>query len=359
MLRLDGRQKKELRESIISAFPNVPPLERMTSDYLNLVLATVAAPSGDLEGQVFDLIEWADSRGKLGDLILAARYANPDNPNLYAFAFKLGITSSDHSRDVLEALVSANTVFLDPQLWRAELSTLEWRVCRIDVDEVGLGTGFLVGPDAVLTNYHVVEKAIKGTSEIDRFSCLFDFKMAAEEVLSEGTRFDLVSGDEWLVDSSPYSKVDRLPDPKPEDPGPDELDFALIRLSQPAGDLAVATSETGATRGWVTVSPEAVDLTGLNAISILQHPQRRPLKLALGMEQVLTLNAPGNRVRYTVPTLPGSSGSPVFDSEWRLVALHHSGDPNQHPEFNEGIPISLVATRPRVAGYLESLDDGV
>jgi hypothetical protein len=332
----------------------------MTSDYLDLTLATVAAPSGDLQGQIFDLIEWAESRGKLGDLVLASRYANPDNPDLFAVALRLGLTSSDHGRDVLEALVSANTVFLDPQLWRTELSKLEWKVCRIDLDEVGTGTGFLVGPDAVLTNYHVVQKAIRDVVEPDRVTCLFDFKMAAEEVLSDGERFDLAPGDGWLIDSSPYAEVDKLPDPKPGDPGPEELDYALIRLAQPACDMAVAGTETGATREWVKVLPDVVDLTLLNAISILQHPERRPLKLALGMEQVLTLNAPGNRVHYTVPTLPGSSGSPVFDSEWRLVALHHSGDPDTiKPEYNEGIPISPISARPGVKAYLDSIDDGV
>jgi hypothetical protein len=358
-LELDGRQKKELRESIISAFPGVPPLERMTSDYLDLALATVAPPAGDLQTQVFELIEWAESRGKMGDLVLAARYANPDNPDLYAFAFGLGLTSSDHGADALEALVSTNTVFLDPQVWRTELSKLEWKVCRIDLDDVGAGTGFLVGPDAVLTNYHVVQKAIKDAVEPDRFTCLFDFKMADEEVVSPGERFDLASDGGWLIDSTPFAKVDLVPDPKPGDPGPEELDYALIRLAQPAGEMAVAGSETGASREWVKILPDSVDLTLLNAISILQHPDRRPLKLALGMEQVLTLNGPGNRVRYTVPTLPGSSGSPVFDSEWRLVALHHSGDPATiKPEYNEGIPMSLIAARPGVKAYLDSLGNG-
>jgi V8-like Glu-specific endopeptidase len=31
------------------------------------------------------------------------------------------------------------------------------------------------------------------------------------------------------------------------------------------------------------------------------------------------------RVQYLTDTLPGSSGSPVFDADWNVVALHHSG----------------------------------
>lgn len=360
MLALDGQRKRQLRESILSAFPGVPPLARMVSDYLDLNLATVAAPAGDLQGQVFDLIEWAEARGKLGDLVLGARYANPDNPELYAFAFRVGLSSSDHDRGTLEALVGANTTFLDPQTWRAELSKLEWKVCRVDLDEVGAGTGFLIGPDAVLTNHHVVQKAIEGDVEHARFTCLFDFKKVGDEVVSSGNRFELAADDSWLIDSAPYSAVDLVPDPKPGDPAPDELDLALIRLAEPAGSQGVAGAEAGAAREWVTLATDPRDLTQVHAISILQHPDRLPLKLALGMEQNLELNGPGNRVRYTVPTLPGSSGSPVFDSEWKLVALHHSGDPDGiKPEYNEGIPISLIAQRPVVAAYLDSIDDVV
>jgi hypothetical protein len=360
MLSLDGQQKKRLRESLISAFPGAPELQRMVSDYLDLNLATVAPPAGDLETQAFELIQWAEAHGKLGDLVLAGRYSNPDNPDLYAFAFRLGLTSSDHDQGTLEAIVGPNTTFLDPHTWRAQLTKLEWKVCRIDIDQKGAGTGFLVGPDAVLTNHHVMERAINEQTEPERFTCLFDFKMTDNEVVSQGTRFDLAQGGDWLIDSAPHSAVDLVPDPKPGDPGPDELDLALIRLAEPAGSLGVAGAEEGATREWVTLGGDQLDLTQLHAISILQHPNQLPLKLALGMEQNLEVNLAGNRVRYSVPTLPGSSGSPVFDSDWRLIALHHSGDPDTiKPEFNEGIPIWLIAQRPAVASYVDSFRDGV
>ena len=80
----------------------------MTSDYLDLPLVTVTAQHNDLETQAFDLIEWARAHGKLADLVLGARYANPDNPDLFVFAQKLGVNSSDQGKSTLEAFVGSN-----------------------------------------------------------------------------------------------------------------------------------------------------------------------------------------------------------------------------------------------------------
>ena len=51
-------------------------------------------------------------------------------------------------------------------------------------------------------------------------------------------------------------------------------------------------------------------------------------------------------IHYSTDTMPGSSGSPVFNDEWMVVSLHHSGvpDPNKPGQFisNEGIRISSI-----------------
>jgi hypothetical protein len=76
---------------------------------------------------------------------------------------------------------------------------------------------------------------------------------------------------------------------------------------------------------------------------IVQHPRGDPLKLALDMDSILGVNANATRVRYRTNTEGGSSGSPCFDATWRLIALHHYGDPAfNHPKFNQGIPVSSI-----------------
>ena len=55
-------------------------------------------------------------------------------------------------------------------------------------------------------------------------------------------------------------------------------------------------------------------------------------------------------VRYSTDTMPGSSGSPVFNRQGRLIALHHasSNDPTKLPNgsetkvLNEGIKVAAI-----------------
>jgi V8-like Glu-specific endopeptidase len=63
------------------------------------------------------------------------------------------------------------------------------------------------------------------------------------------------------------------------------------------------------------------------------------------------------RVRYATNTLGGSSGSPCFNFDWDLIALHHYGDPSyNHPKYNQGIPIGLIRERLRRQGKDQALE---
>jgi V8-like Glu-specific endopeptidase len=68
---------------------------------------------------------------------------------------------------------------------------------------------------------------------------------------------------------------------------------------------------------------------------ILQHPGGKTLKMANGgVRQVA-----GAWVEYEVDTEPGSSGSPVFNNRWELVALHSRAGTGR---FNQGVVISAI-----------------
>jgi hypothetical protein len=75
---------------------------------------------------------------------------------------------------------------------------------------------------------------------------------------------------------------------------------------------------------------------------IVQHPLGDPLQVAFDV--ILGLNANATRMTYKTDTQVGSSGSPAFDRDWQLIALHHGGDPRiaVRGEFNEGIPMETI-----------------
>jgi V8-like Glu-specific endopeptidase len=63
-------------------------------------------------------------------------------------------------------------------------------------------------------------------------------------------------------------------------------------------------------------------------------------------------------LRYKVNALGGSSGSPCFNADWELIAVHHVGDPKYYSQFgdwNEGIPIMKIVEHLRSQDMLEYL----
>ena len=352
---LSGEDRRKLQEAILHAYPNWHSLEQMVSFHLNENLANIS-PQIALNHVVFKLMEWCEARSKTSELILAARQGNPTNQKLFRFSQNLGLVSTDAPKSMLEKVVSGNTTFLDVGKWREGLTKMEWRVCRIDINGSGAGTGFLVGPDVVMTNHHVVADVIDGNIAPSKVKCRFDYKVAQGDVISQGVLFDLAT--EWLIDQTPHSPVDLEQDPKSGEPNEDQLDFALIRLETSAGNQPPSNASGGEPRKWIELNKSPVDFANQKVVAILQHPEALPLKLALGFDQEIKVNGAGNRIRYTVPTEGGSSGSPVFDSDWRLVALHHSGDPAVvDPQYNEAIPVSKIVERPKVHDWLVAMQD--
>ncbi|HFC11192.1 MAG TPA: serine protease [Anaerolineae bacterium] len=282
------------------------------------------------------------------------RKARPKNKRLFALSQQFGLVATAKPRQELEKIIQASQGFLDVNVWRDKLSELETQVCRIEIGGNPQGTGFLVGSNTVMTNYHVIEKIMKGQASPDDVLVRFDFKIVAIGDRKErqmGTTYALDSA-EWLVDKSPYSLIDTLTlDQKQGDPEPNELDFAVLRLAKRVAELPVIDVPNQDTprpkRGFVKVddfsaepAPPEVHTAPNDTIFILQHPRGKPLKL--NFNTIKDKNGNQTRIRYTTNTEPGSSGSPCFDRNWRLVALHHSGDPAFSPVFNEGIPLQAI-----------------
>jgi hypothetical protein len=83
-LKLKGKQFQQLKEALLSAFPNPPKLEHMVRFGLDQNLDAIA--TGNHNDVVFELIKWAETNGSLENLLIAARNkdcdGNPGNPEL-------------------------------------------------------------------------------------------------------------------------------------------------------------------------------------------------------------------------------------------------------------------------------------
>ena len=344
-LKLTGKQYNGLSTALRAAFPTLPGLTIMVRFKLDRNLAEISLGQS-LNEVVFQLIQAAEAEGWTAELLAGAREANPGNPELLAFAQETGLSAATPA---LERIISQHAPMFDPVQFRTRLGEIEGQVCRIEVAMDGgtiFGTGFLVGPGAVITNYHVLEAVIKGQVPPSGVLCRFDYKRMANEIVNAGTTFELSAGD-WLIDASPVSMADYTKDGSAL-PAPEELDYAIVRLEGTPGHdpVGAKASPNGPPRGWISASEKPFAFQAQTPLMVLQHPDAAPLKLALEMNGIIGLNANHTRVRYTVNTEGGSSGSPCFSTDFQLVALHHAGDPNfaagRKPTYNQGIPFAAI-----------------
>ncbi|WP_088007703.1 DNA/RNA non-specific endonuclease [Indiicoccus explosivorum] len=193
-------------------------------------------------------------------------------------------------------------------------------VCRIVLmngqgEIQGYGTGFLISPSLIMTNNHVLETAEDALYAIAEFNFEDDTDFRPKETVS--FRF---APDQLFITDEP-------------------LDFTVIAVQD--------TSSSGrqlADFGYLPLlSPAGKVLEG-EYVSIIQHPKGGPKAVTLRENEVRFLSP--DFIHYVSDTEPGSSGSPVFNDQWVVVALHHAGvpDPDDPLAFiaNEGIRISAI-----------------
>jgi hypothetical protein len=354
--RLSGAQINAFKKALLDAFPTVPALDQMLRVYLDRQRQPIAL-GDNLDEIVFKVIETAETESWTAELLAGARSANPPNDALLLFAQPFGLAPASPGGIQLQNTIREANSTLDPVPWRARMAEIEGQVCRVEVylgQPPQYGTGFLVGPSLVMTNYHVVEPVIKKEIKPEKVALRFDYKALSDGLtVRAGTAYELaydLPDDQWLVAASPYSAVDETGGPG--DPETWELDYALLRVKGTPGKDPVGGPdiqlEQPRPRGWIEIPAGEHDFEKYRSIFIVQHPEDGPLKFALDTNSVLGLNGKRTRVRYATTTRPGSSGSPCFDGNWNLVALHHSGDPKfpklRRAEYNQGIPLAAILT---------------
>ena len=370
-LRLSLSQHRRLRALLLRCddlFDTNPTLRALFNDP-RLRIWRLGLPDADsLRSRIDLLISYlSEKRNREGEesLILllwtlAERYDPSDErhdqllalASEFAYGVRVALPPNNSNDAQLERRIRDSNAMLDLTAWIARLDVIKAQVCRISVtlgDQASFGTGFLFGPACVITNYHVVERVIRGQIPPTNVRLLFDYYLLEDGVTPHSGQSYALHPEEWLLDASPYSSIDRQINPA-TDPQLDELDYALLRVDGEPGHAAVARLRAGRLveepRGWIRIPDTEPTWIAGGPLLIVQHPDGKELKLAFDTDAVIGLNGNGTRVRYRTNTEPGSSGSPCFDANWNLVALHHSGDPNfaplYHPTYNQGIPFAAI-----------------
>jgi endonuclease G len=200
-----------------------------------------------------------------------------------------------------------------------QMSWIEWgiqkakSVCRV-LGPDGLGTGFLIAPTLMMTNNHVIptEDAASKT-KIE-----FDYQQDYQGNLLPTYRYQLDVGQFHTSQTLDYTIVGVMADP-----------------SKPALE----------SWGHLLLNPNADPVLGEHVI-IIQHPNGGLKQIVLTANQVVGLWE--HRLHYTTDTMPGSSGSPVFNDSWQVIAIHHAGGNLQTNAkgdkrfINEGILMSAI-----------------
>ncbi|GAA3442852.1 DNA/RNA non-specific endonuclease [Planomonospora venezuelensis] len=177
----------------------------------------------------------------------------------------------------------------------------------------GYGTGSMVSPVLLLTNHHVLPDAGTARSSVIEFN------------YQDG------------IDGRPLHAVAHPLDPDRFFLADAERDFALVAVRAPAADLAAL----GFNR---MIEDEGKAIIG-EFVTIVQHPRGEKKQVALRENRIVDVL--DQFLHYMADTEPGSSGSPVFNDQWEVVALHHAsvpvaGDRGFGMFVNEGIRISRI-----------------
>ena len=209
---------------------------------------------------------------------------------------------------------------VDPHAF--EFMKLSRRVCLIQRDDGPENTGFMVGPDLMLTAAH----ALRGTSGVfadpDTVTIKFD-----QFVWDHETGVSAI-GDECKLRRIPFSDPDQpdvvassiKADPQSKHEFFDNgLDYVLVRLDRPMGLTFLPYSHR--IRGWNNCSRADVPAEG--RIFVVQHPFGHQQTFADGYIPENQHDAEFPQFfRYKTTSVPGTSGAPITDTHQRVVGMH-------------------------------------
>ncbi|QEV17285.1 trypsin-like serine peptidase [Streptomyces alboniger] len=197
----------------------------------------------------------------------------------------------------LEALVgdddSVGTNFLSRGTTAARSVSRVVSVASRRDPPVPLATGVLIAPRLLLTNNHVVP------GEVDAAEAAAQFGFEVDEAGREGEYVTCALAPEvcWFTD--------------------EELDFTVVAVADSHGEAP------GEAYGWVPLIEQTGKALKCEVLNVIHHPGGERKRVSIRANRMVAQDEIW--LRYTSDTRKGSSGAPVFNDQWEMVALHRRG----------------------------------
>ncbi|GAA3396774.1 trypsin-like serine peptidase [Cryptosporangium minutisporangium] len=225
-----------------------------------------------------------------------------------AYAKRQGIPTAGNPPEVVDAALERLLEGSDllPALWLAAGLRRADAVALVRTPS-GPGTGFLVSPELLLTNHHVLPDPDVAHASSARFR----YEEDSDGNITRAKAFDF-RPDRYFVTSPAH-----------------ELDYTVVAVESPTDGTPV-----GAEYGVIPLIAATGKIMIGQPVNIIQHPRGSPREIAIRNNVLLTVDGT-TRITYLTDTEPGSSGSPVFNDHWECVALHHSSVPARDSEGRE------------------------
>ncbi len=186
---------------------------------------------------------------------------------------------------------------------------------------IAFATGFMVSDKLLLTNWHVLNsKEDVKNSEVEFF---YEYDLEGDPMPTIRFNFD--------ADTFFYSSK--------------ELDYCLVAVKP----MDITGKHQLNEIGYIYLDPSIGKLGNENEekLNIIHHPEGDFKQLSI--RENLFVKITDISIWYQTDTAQGSSGSPVFNDQWQVVALHHMGvalknDQGQYIDKN-GNPIPIIENK--------------
>lgn len=272
-----------------------------------------------------NVLEYAGNQDMVQDIIAKAREEYPRDKSLALAEQGLllaieapriadGAWQGPTDAEQLEKITGAMST-LRPISFLQQGLDMSRPVARVAFADGSSGSGFLIKDNLLITNNHVISsKDVARTATVE-----FNYQKT-------------VQGLDAQVD--PYQLAP-------------ENGFATSPEEKQGGDDWTAVRVQGnPNEKWGALTLNRAAPKVKDEVIIIQHPGGGQKQIALTHNVVVFVN--GQRLQYLTDTLEGSSGSPVFDINWQVVALHHEGGWLREPGSkqavyrNQGVHINVV-----------------